>query len=255
MSGWKLASSLLLKQVSSLGDSIASALATFDPVTATEVDRDNLKAKLREVATKLAEARHKYDAEKKEADDLAAQIAQDEKAAAILIAKFDAGQIDEATLNEFANNLEAMKARLPGEQHDVTDAKELVDTLQGIVNTVEQKLADFDANAQKALRAIAQAKADQDREQLRLQSQEEMRTLKAGLGSTSTALGALNKQAEKLRVQADASRTLADIGQKPLDRQNAVEEARRIAAGTATPAAESAADRLRRLTGAAPATA
>lgn len=248
MSGWKLASALFVKQISALGNSVAQALASFDPETATEVDRDNLKAKLREVAVELAGARRKYDVEKKEADDLAAQIARDEAAAAVLIAKFESGAVDEATLNEFANNLEDMKARLPGEQQDVADAKELVDTLQSIINDVEKKLNDFEANAQKALRAIAQAKADEQRQQLRLQQQEELAALKSGMGSTSTAIGALNAKAEKMRVQADAARIQADIGQKPLDRQNAVEEARRIAAGTNAPAAESAADRLRRMT-------
>lgn len=249
MSGWKLASALFVKQIGALGNSLAQALASFDPETATEVDRDNLKAKLREVAVQLATARNKHKDEKKEADDLAAQIARDEAAAGILIAKFESGDIDEATLNEFANNLEEMKARLPAEQQDVTDAKELVDTLQSIIDDVEKKLNDFEANAQKALRAIAQAKADEQRQQLRLQQQEELAALKSGMGSTSTAIGALNAKAEKMRVQADATRIQADIGQKPLDRLNAVEEARRIAAGTNAPAAESAADRLRRLTG------
>ena len=249
MSGWKLTAALLIKQIGALGDTVAQALASFDPETATQVDRDNLVAKLREIATKLAEARRKYEAEKKEADDLAAQIARDEVAAGILIAKFEAGNIDEATLNEFANNLEDMKARLPAEQQDAADAKELVDTLQNIIDTVEKKLADFDANAKKALRAIEQAKADQQRQQLRLDNQAELNSLKSGLGASSTALGALHAKAEKLRVQADAAAIQADIGQKPLDRLNAVEEARRIAAGTNAPAAESAADRLRRLTG------
>ena len=40
---------------------------------------------------------------------------------------------------------------------------------------------------------------------------------------------------------------IADIGQKPIDRQSAVEEARRIAAGGADPATESAVERLRRV--------
>lgn len=63
----------------------------------------------------------------------------------------------------------------------------------------------------------------------------------------AVALGTLAKKAEKLRVQADATAIEANIGQKPLDRVNAV-EARRLAAGTASPTAESAADRLRRMT-------
>jgi hypothetical protein len=249
MSGWKLSAALFWKQISALGDSAAQALASFDPETATEVDRDNLTAKLREIATKLAEARRKHNVEKHEADTLAAQIAQDEKAAVVLLAKFDSGAIDEATLTEFANNLEDMKARLPGEQQDAADAQELVDTLQGILGTIEQKLADFNTNAKKALRAIEQAKAEQERQSLRLQSQEELRSLKSGLGSSSSALGALNQKAEKLRIAADASAIEADIGQKPLDRQNAIEDARRIAAGGAEATSESAADRLRRLTG------
>lgn len=249
MSGWKLTAALLVKQISALGDSVATALAGFDPETATEVDRDNLKSKLHEVALKLAEARRKYQAEKDEADALAAQIAQDEAAAAVLIAKFEAGQLDEAILTEFANNLETMKARLPGEEQDAKDAKELVDTLQEILNTIEKNLADFDAAAKKALQAIEQAKADKEREELRQQNQAQLTAMKSGLGGASTALGALNKKAAELRVEADAAATITAIGQKPIDRANAVEEARRIAAGTATPAAESAADRLRRLTG------
>jgi chromosome segregation ATPase len=249
MSGWKLTAALLAKQLGAIGTRVAQGLAAFDPETATEVDRDNLKADLRELSLKLAEGRNKYNIEKKEADDLAAQIAQDEKAAAVLIGKFDEGKIDEATLTEFADNLEKMRARLPAEQQDVTDAKELVDTYQSMLDSAEQKLNAFEANAKKVLRDIEQAKADQERQQLRLRQQDEVRTLKAGLSSTATSMGALNAQAEKLRIQADATRIQADLGQKPLDRMNAVEEARRIAAGTNTPAAESAADRLRRLTG------
>lgn len=247
MSGWKLTAALFVKQISNLGQSVAQALASFDPETATEVDRDRLQAKLREVSVKLAEARRSYEVEKAEFIGLAKQIEQDEKAAAILIAKFEAKEIDESVLTEFANNLESMKARLPAEEQDAIDAKELVDTLQGILDTVEKKLTDFDAHAKKVLRDIAQAKADQERQALRLQSQQDLRDLKSGLGSSSTALGALEKKAHNLRVQADASAIQADIGQKPLDRADAVAEARRIAAGAAAPAAESAADRLRRL--------
>jgi chromosome segregation ATPase len=249
MSGWKLSAALIVKQIGALGDTVAQALVSFDPETATEVDRDNLKQKLHDAATKLASARHEYDGVKVKADQLDAQIAQDTKAAGILIAKFDAKEIDEQTLNEFANNLEDMKGRQPAAQQDVADAKELVDTVQGIVNSIEKKLNEFEANAQKALRAIAQAQANQDRENMRLQNQQELRDLQSSTGSSSTALGALNRKAEKLQVAADATAIQADIGQKPIDRSNAVEEARRIAAGTATPAAESAADRLRRLTG------
>lgn len=248
MSGWKLSAALVAKHFSNLGDTVAVTLANFDPETATEVDREKLQEQLRQYALRLAEARRKYELEKKEADDLAALIAADEKTAVVLLEKFERndGSVDEATLNEFASNLEAMKARLPGEEQDVKDAKDLLDALQDILNTVEKKLADFDRVAKETLNAINRAKADKERQDLRVQQQQEVASLRTGLGSASTALGALGKRAEQLRIQADATKIVADIGQKPLDRANAVEEARRIAAGTST-AGESAADRLRRL--------
>lgn len=248
MSGWKLSAALIGKHFGKLGESISEALASFDPETATEVDRDNLQAKLREIATRLAEARRKYAAEQKEAVDLAALIANDEKAAEILIAKFEKGQIDEATLNEFASNLESQKARLPGEQQEALEAKELLDTLQEILGTIEQRLSDFDRHAKEALRAIDLAKAEKERQDLRQSQQAELARLRTGLVGASTALGALASKAEKLRVEADAAKIVADIGQKPVDRANAVDEARRIAAGAADLQSESPVARLRRLT-------
>lgn len=247
MSGWKLTAALISKHVGVLGDRIATGIASFDPETATQVDRDNLQAKLREVAVKLADAKHKNEAAQKAATALETSIENDTKAADILIGKFEAKQIDEATLNEFANNLEADKARLPGVKQDAADAQQLVDTLKEILDTVEKNLADFDSKAKAAIRNLEQARADQLRADMRQQNQDELNRLKTGAGGKSTGLDALNRAADKARVQADAFQTLADIGQKPLDRANAVDEARRIAARGADPATESAAERLRRI--------
>jgi len=249
MSGWKLTTALIGKHFNVLGDTIAQAIASYDPETATEVDRDNLRAKLREIAQKKAQAQIKYDAAQKAATDLATLIETDTKAAPVLIAKFDKGDVDEATLTEFTNNLEAQKAALPGKQQDAADAKQLLDTLQEIFTTVEQNLNEFDSRAKQAQRDIEQARAEKDRQDLRIANQAELSRLQAGAGGSSTALNALNKQAEKLRVEAAATKDLADVGQKPIDRAHAVDEARRIANGTAPAANESPAERLRRLTG------
>ena len=244
---WKLVGSLISKHVSVLGDHLSQGIASFDPETATKVDRDNLQARLREIALKKADARQKYDTAQKRADDLAALIASDERDSAILIGKFEKEEIDEATLTEFANNLEAQKSRLPGLQQDAADAKQLLDTLQEILNTVEQNLADFDSRAQQATRNLEQAKADHLREDLRIQNQAELSRLSSGVGASSTGLNALDRAAQRERVEADGAKTVADIGQKPIDRSNAVDEARRIAAGTEPAKTESAADRLRRI--------
>ena len=247
MSGWKLTAALITKHVGVIGDRIATAIASFDPETATQVDRENLQDKLREVALKLADAKHKNDAAQKTASDLETSIANDRKAADILIGKFEAKQIDKATLNEFACSLEADQARLPSVKQDASDAQQLVDTLQEILDTVEKNLNDFDAKAKAAIRNLEQARADQERADLRQQHQAELNQLRTGTGGTSSGLAALNRAADKARVEADAAQTLADISQKPIDRAAVVEEARRIASGATPAAGESATERLRRI--------
>ncbi|MEX3983938.1 hypothetical protein AB4Y45_33675 [Paraburkholderia sp. EG287A] len=248
MSGWKLTAALITKHVGVVGDRLATAIASFDPETATEVDRDNLKEKLREVALKLADAKHKNDAAQQALRDLEALIASDSKTAEVLIAKHGDGKVDDAMLNEFAAALEANQAKLAGVKQDAANAQELVDTLKEILDAVEKNLNEFDAKAKAAIGALQQAQADQQRAELHQQQQAELNALRAGAGGTSTGLSALNRAAEKARVQADAAQTIADIGQKPIDRANVVEEARRIAAGTDT-SQESAIDRLRRAAG------
>lgn len=247
MSGWKLTAALITKHVGVVGDKIASAIASFDPETATQVDRDNLNAKLHEVALKLADAKHKNDAAQSAATGLLQSIANDEKTAEILIAKFDTKEVDEATLNEFANSLEADKARLPGLQQDAAASQRLVDTLQEILDTVEKNLAEFDSKARAAQRNLAQARADEERAELQQRQQDPLHQLRDGSGGSSTGIDALNRAAGQARVRADAAQTLADIGQKPIDRANAVAEARRIASGDSPATTESAADRLRRV--------
>ena len=88
----------------------------------------------------------------------------------------------------------------------------------------------------------------QARKNLRLQQQTEAQSLKDGLGKSSSALSALTRRADKLKTEADASKMLADIGQKSVDRVDAVAEARKAASGATEPAGESALDRLQRLT-------
>lgn len=254
MSGWNLTFALVKKQVGALGDSLATAIASFDPETATQVDRDRLSENLHQVALKLAAAKQKNDAAQQAAKNLETSIANDKKSAETLLTKFEAkqgdgatsNQVDEAMLNEFAANLEADTARLPGLQADAAAAQHLVDSLQEVLGMIEKNLNEFDAKAKAAIRTLDQAKADQQRAETQQQQQQELSQLRAGAGGTSTGLAALSRAADKARVEADAAQTIADIGQKPIDRANLVDEARRIASGATPAATESAADRLRR---------
>ncbi|NIE55535.1 MULTISPECIES: hypothetical protein [unclassified Burkholderia] len=247
MSGWKLVSSLLAKHVGTVGDRLAQQIAAFDPETATQVDRDNLQAKLHEVAVKLAEAKQKSNKAQTAAAELKASIDGDVKASVVLIDKFEKQEINEATLTQFTDDLERRKRDLPQREAEADSARQLVETLQEILRTVETQLNEFDAKARAAMADLAQAQADRERAQLMQQQQDELNRLRASTGSASTGLGALQAAAAQARVTADAAQTVASIGQKPLDQQAAVEEARRIAAGGAAAGSESVIDRLRRI--------
>ncbi|VWB33983.1 hypothetical protein BLA14095_01350 [Burkholderia lata] len=247
MSGWKLVSSLLAKHVGTVGDRLAQQIAAFDPETATQVDRDNLQAKLHEVAVKLAEAKQKSNKAQTAAAELKASIDGDIKASVVLIDKFEKQEINEATLTQFTDDLERRKRDLPQREAEADSARQLVETLQEILGTVETQLNEFDAKARAAMADLAQAQADRERAQLMQQQQDELNRLRASTGSASTGLGALQAAATQARVSADAAQTVASIGQKPLDQQAAVEEARRIAAGGAPSGSESVIDRLRRI--------
>ncbi|WP_232437245.1 hypothetical protein [Burkholderia ubonensis] len=196
---------------------------------------------------KLAEAKQKNNAAQNAAAELKASIDGDVKASAVLIAKFEKQEINEATLTQFTDDLERRKQDLPRRQAEADGAGQLVDTLQEILGTVETQLNEFDAKARAAMANLAQAQADRERAQLMQQQQEELNRLRASSGSASTGLGALQAAAAQARVAADAAQTVAAIGQKPLDQQAAVEEARRIASGAAPAGSESVVDRLRRI--------
>lgn len=246
LNGWNLTGRLLAKHFGALGTTLASAIANFDPETATKADRDRLQGLLQQTAQKLASARIAFNKEQEEVKDLQALIETDEHAAAVLLQRLEQGTISEATVQTFCDELEANKARLPQEQQEAEDAKAFMGELQQIVDTLSQQLADFDANAKRVRQELAKAQAQQNLQALRISRQREIDSLK-GLGGTSTALAALTRRAEQTRAQAEGLKIVADIQQKPLDRAAEVDAIRRSVQAGAT-ASESTADRLRRLT-------
>jgi len=247
MGGWNLSLTLAAKQFSKIGDSLAESLANFDPETATQVDREALQGRLRDAAIKLAGYRMDAAREQKEADDLHEQVRLDTLAADVLIQKFTDGKIDEATLNAFADELEVNKARMPKEDSEAVEAKQIVDEFEGMFNTLKTRLDQFDRKAADIRRQLALSEAQNERENLRLQNQDEMNKMRTGMAETSTALGAMSRRADKLSIQAAGSKILADAGQAPLDRQKAIDEARSIASGAVDTGSESVVDRLKRL--------
>lgn len=244
MNGWNLTARLINKHFGVLGGKVAEAIANWDPETATEADRDNLQVRLRELAQKLAVARQEYQKENADVVKLQQQIANDEKALDVLADRMQKGQMDEATVQLFLDELEAQKARLPQEILEEQEAKAFLDEVQGLVDMFSKQLAAFDAAAKKAKQALASAQNQKELQEARLARQEELRSFQGGINST--ALGALVRRTESIKQNAEGAKIVADIQQKPLDQAKAIEDIRNsVAAGNT--AGETAMERLNRM--------
>lgn len=244
MSGWGLTARLLGKHFESVGEKLSETIASWDPETATEADRDRLQSTLMETAQKLATARASFDKEHNDVEKLRTMIASDEKVAESLGDRLASGSISETAVTKFCDELEAEKARLPQEIQEETDAKEYMGQLQQVVDAFSNSLSEFDAQAKKNLQALATAQSQKDLQGLRLQRQSELDGLK-GIAGHSSAMAALTKKAQNVSSQAAGMRIVADINQKPIDEAKQMDDIRKsVATGSSS---ESVVDRLKRL--------
>ena len=243
LSGWSLTGRLITKHFEGVGDAVASAIASFDPETATEADRDHLASQLQDVAAKLAQARQSYDKEHADVEALQKLIANDTNALSVLQSKLAAGTISESTVETFLDEIEANKGKLPAELQQEEDAKQYRDELQKIVTNMSDQLAKFDENAKKAKQNLASAQAHVQMQELRTQQQNELASLSSLSGNTR-ALDALNKKAQALNSQAEGMKIVADIGDKPAQKAAEIDSIRQEVAGVGK---ESTNDRLKRL--------
>jgi signal transduction protein with GAF and PtsI domain len=233
------------KHFGALGDRISETIANFDPETATEADRDRLVGTLRETAQLLATARSSFDKEHNDVVNLQTLIASDERAAEKLAERLAAGTISEATVTLFCDELESNRARLPQEVQEEADARAYMDELQKIVDVLSKQLAEFDAQAKKAMQALAAAKAQKELQEMRMERQSQLAGL-SGMHGSSTALNALTRRAQSVSNEAAGMRIVADIGQKPLDQQAELDAIRKSVSQPET-AGETALERLKRL--------
>ena len=241
--GWGLTGRLIVKHFGNLGDTISEALASFDPETATQADRDQLQATLISTATKLAAARSSFQKEHDDVVKLQTLIESDLKIKDEVIKKLSEGAITEDAVNLFCDELEANQNRLPLEKQEEATAKEYLDELNEIVNQITKQLEEFDQKAKKALSALKLAQSQKDLAQLKIDNAAQIGVLKE-MGGHSTALNALAKKAEKVTNEASGLNTVLEVTEKSGNQAATVEALRQT---INAPQNESAAERLARM--------
>lgn len=249
MKGWSLTSRLVARHFAVLGDNVAAMIASFDPETATEADRDALKAKLQDVAAKYSEAERTFQKEAADVEELKKRIDGDTNIAGKLAERLAAGQVTEAAAQLFCDELEAAKARLPVEIEEEEQARAFMLEIKSVMDEMVKRLEAFDKAATSARNALASANAQLALQQTRREQQDELRAIRGEGSGASTALGALQARASKLSDKAAGMRLVTDTLDKPAQDAARVDQLRKELAGQGAPM--SALDRLKALSGAA----
>lgn len=246
MGTFSLLGRLFGAQVNQAGESLVGALVSFDPETATQVDRDALADKIQEVARKFAAAKQDYDKEQNDVVVKQNQINEYLATLDVMVGQLERQEIPQTVFDDFFAGIEESQAQLAQEQEEATEAKAVKDELDEILKILTQQLNDFDRVTSKALRDVKLAESQVEKEKLKADRQAELANLKNGMGAESTAVKKLQEIAKKAKIDAEAAKTVREITAKPQTQEEKMAALVAQAKQAAAPAAStiSAADRV-----------
>lgn len=246
MGTFSLLARLFGAQVNQVGEDLVGVLVSFDPETATQVDRDALADKIQEVATKFAAAKQDYDKEKNDVVVKRKQIDEYLATLDIMVGQLERGEIIQSVFDDFYAGIEEAQAQLALEIEEEEEAKAVKDELDEILKILTQKLNDFDRVTTKALRDMKLAQSQVEKEKIKAERQTELANLKSGLGAESSAVRKLQEIAKKAKVDAEAAKTVREITAKPKTQEDKMAEIMAQAKQSSQPATStlSAAERV-----------
>jgi hypothetical protein len=246
MGTFSLLGRLFGAQVNQAGESLVGALVSFDPETATQVDRDALADKIQEVARKFAAAKQDYDKEQNDVVVKQNQINEYLATLDVMVGQLERQEIPQTVFDDFFAGIEESQAQLAQEQEEATEAKAVKDELDEILKILTQQLNDFDRVTSKALRDVKLAESQVEKEKLKADRQAELANLKNGMGAESTAVKKLQEIAKKAKIDAEAAKTVREITAKPQTQEEKMAALVAQAKQASAPAAStiSAADRV-----------
>jgi hypothetical protein len=260
--------SMGIAKAGGIGQSIASALARFDPDTASQVDIDAMNAEFQKLGGLVAKAETDEARTHQAVTTLEERLARTVKAAGIL-----SGQIDQATPNNatLASTLSVQLTTLVSQIEEV-GGDPADGTVSGLLFDARQEhaLAESDFHELQQLHAgsatalatarqnLTKARADMERAgrqeaaaHEREARAEQLAGIKTGISGTSIALQAMQKQAEESKQRSRAAILNAGALTNVTDTTASADDIvrRTLADPSATGGGESAQDRLARLLG------
>lgn len=236
-------------------DGIISLLAKFDFGNASQAELDTLEDVLTNTSKDLAGAREKWKSEKADVDLAAAEynklMAEVEKCQAAIDNPALSDAVKQKAVDYQANavtRLEELSLKIETEKAEEVDAKEYMDLLEETVRVASANMVGARKNLENKKRQLDTLKLQEKSNKDKV----ERAKILAGLKEQSTALGkvgnSLNKDIEKAKLAAEASKIKADAIMGTIKKTPVVDEDMAAILGTSTSApAESVQDRLAKL--------
>jgi chromosome segregation ATPase len=193
------------------------ALVRWDPASATEAELRNMEGHLDQVGLQVAQARAKYNQEKKEADAITA-LSQQRMAAAEQLERQTNAEADPARKAELENSLtklvgmlEQMAPDVERETADVKDAEEFLQMLEGAYADAGEKLKKARGELDRAQRDMARAQQQREMAERQAEAARQAAGLSKATSSLSVALKAMQDSAAKDLAAAEANTAKARL--------------------------------------------
>lgn len=260
---------MLVAKVGNAGNSVAMALAKFDPETASTVDINNMNAEFQKLGGLVAKAEPEEERTHKIVTELETRLTRTVQAATLLSSQIDtangAGNAPlAASLNAQLATLTTQIEEIGGDTADGKTSGLLFDAIQdhalaeNDVHELQQLHAGSAAALQQAETRLQHAQADMARAARteasaaeREKRAQDLAGIKTGLGGSGIALQAMEQQAAASKVRARTSVVNAEALSKVTTTTAGADDivARTLAGASAAGGGESAQEKLRRMMG------
>lgn len=196
-------------------NSAVEAIVRWDPKSATEAELRNMEQHLDQLGRQVAEARMAFDKEKKEADAIV-QLSAQRMAAAEQLQQRANGESDpsrkadlERSLGTLVDMLEKMAPDVDREKQDATDAADFLHSLESTYQQAGSKLKSARDELTRAQRDMGRAEQQRGMAEQRAEASRQAAGLSSATNGLSVALKAMQDNAQRNLMEAEAANTKA----------------------------------------------